>query len=167
MAIALLNRISSASISRPAHDRQQFLAGADQFGIVLADGRGDHNHIGIAEITGAVAGKDIDALAAETLHIGAIGLIGALHPVAEIAKRLGDAAHPDAANSDEMHQADGFGKFHCGAPFLECLTSIASTRSASKPAASSLPMLFAARAISSQASGLCHRLRQQSGQMLP
>ena len=38
--------------------------------------------------------------------IGAVGEVAALHPVAEIVQHLGDAAHADAADADEMERAD-------------------------------------------------------------
>src|ERR687885_68731 len=37
-------------------------------------------------------------------HIGVLAEIAALHPVTEIVQHLGDAAHPDAADSDEMNR---------------------------------------------------------------
>ena len=45
-------------------------------------------------------------LPAQPLDIGALGDVGALHLVAEIDQHLGDAAHADAADADEMHRPD-------------------------------------------------------------
>ena len=49
---------------------------------------------------------DRDALVAQALDVGAFGRVGALHRVAEIAQHLGDAAHADAADADEVDGAD-------------------------------------------------------------
>ena len=38
-------------------------------------------------------------------NIGAVGQVAALHLIAEIVQYLGDAAHADAADADEMHAA--------------------------------------------------------------
>jgi hypothetical protein len=43
-----------------------------------------------------------------------VGLVGALHLVAQIVQHLGDAAHADAADSDEMHKADILRHLHAG-----------------------------------------------------
>ncbi len=66
-----------------------------------------------------MADEALDALFAQPLDVGAIGLVGALHAVAEIAQHLGDAAHADAANADEMHQADGLRHLHLAPSLLE------------------------------------------------
>ena len=101
-----------------AHDRQQLLARRVQFGIGLLD-RGRHDDdFGLAEVLGPVADEALDALFAQALHIGAVGLVGALHAVAEIAQHLGDAAHADAADADEMHQPDRLRHLHAVIPFL-------------------------------------------------
>src|SRR5690606_13416062 len=53
-----------------------------------------------------LADEDPDAEALEPLHIGAVGEIAALHRVAEIVHDLGNAAHADAADADEVNVAD-------------------------------------------------------------
>ena len=98
------------------HDRQQLLARGLQLRIGFLDrGRDDHD-FGVAEVLGAVADEALDALVAQALHVGAVGLVGALHAVAEIVQHLGDAAHADAADADEMHQADRLRHLHARAP---------------------------------------------------
>src|SRR5690606_8234937 len=66
-------------------------------------------------------------------------------------QRLGDAAHADAADADEMHDPDGLRHLHEPDPSLNCPTetpeAIASVRSASNRVASVRPTLFAASAI--------------------
>jgi len=47
-----------------------------------------------------------DAGVAQPLDVGALRLVGTLHGIAEILQHLGDAAHADAADADEMDGAD-------------------------------------------------------------
>ena len=94
------------------HDRQQLLARGLELGVGLLDRGRDDDDFGIAEILGAVADEARDALVAQPLHIGAVGLVGALHAIAEIVQHLGDAAHADAADADEMHRADCLRHLH-------------------------------------------------------
>src|SRR5690606_17684941 len=66
-------------------------------------------------------------------------------------QRLGDAAHADAADADEMHDPDGLRHLHEPTPSLNFPTgtpvAIASVRSASNRVASVRPTLFAPFAI--------------------
>src|SRR5437667_12441370 len=55
---------------------------------------------------------DLGALVAQTLDVGAVGGVAALHGVAEIDEHLGDAAHADAADADEMDRTDIARQFH-------------------------------------------------------
>jgi hypothetical protein len=59
-----------------------------------------------------VADGDLDALVAQALDVGAVRHIGAGDGVAEIGQHLGDAAHADAADADEMHRTDVARQFH-------------------------------------------------------
>ncbi len=95
-----------------AHHRQALHASRDEFGIVLLDRRRHHHDLGVAEIFGAVSDGDLHALVAQPFDVGAVGLVGALHGVAEIHQHLGDAAHADAADADEMHRTDVARQFH-------------------------------------------------------
>ena len=89
-----------------AHHRQPLRACRQQFRIVGLD-RGRHDqHPGVAEIAGGVADHDLDALLAQSLDVGAFGLVGTLHDIAEIDHHLGNAAHADAADTDKMHRTD-------------------------------------------------------------
>src|SRR6185312_7516205 len=109
--------------------------------------------LGVAEILRPVADEAFDALRAQALHVGAVRLVGTLHAVAEIGEHLRDAAHADAADADEMHQADRFRHLHARCPFLKSATptppAIASVRSASNRAASGFPAERAAAAMES------------------
>src|ERR1700732_148999 len=64
-------------------------------GIVLLHRGGDDHHLGVAEIVGAVTDLHGNAERAQPLH-----------GVAEIGRDLGNAAHADAADADEMQRAD-------------------------------------------------------------
>src|ERR1700685_2217168 len=92
--------------------------------------------------------RDLHALVAQPLDVGALGLVGALHRIAEVHHHLGDAAHADAADADEMHRPNvrrevlGFSGPRRAAPkpsWLPPAAATFSTRSASRSAASSRP----------------------------
>ena len=91
---------------RAPHHRNALGTRGEQFRIVALDRGGHHQHVGARDVLRPVADRDIDALLAQPHHIGAFRCIGALHRVAEIAQHLGDAAHADAADADEMNGAD-------------------------------------------------------------
>ena len=78
----------------------------DDFGIIGLDRRGHDDDLGGIEIFRAMADRDANAEFSEPLCIGALGEIAALHLVTEIVQDLGDAAHADAADPDEMQGAD-------------------------------------------------------------
>ena len=118
MAIAWRKRISSASISARRTTGSRRSRAATSSGLVFFDRGGDHNHLGLAQIPGAVADETFDALVAQPLDIGAVGLIGALDRVAEIVQHLGNTAHADAADADEMHDAYALRHLHVEAPWL-------------------------------------------------
>ena len=83
-------------------------ARGDDFGIVFLHGGGNDDDARLAEIFGLMADGDCDALLAQALDIGVVGQIAALNLVAEIMQDFGDAAHADAADADEMNDADRF-----------------------------------------------------------
>ena len=89
-----------------AHDRNALGARGQQFGIVALDRGRHHHHIGPGEVLGLMTDADPDALVAETIDVGALEGVGALHGVAEIAQHLGDAAHPDTPDPDEVDGSD-------------------------------------------------------------
>src|SRR5712691_9798856 len=57
-----------------------------------------------------MADRHRNAEAGQPARIGAVDQVAALHPVAEIVQYLGDAAHADAADPDEMNGSDRFGQ---------------------------------------------------------
>ena len=73
---------------------------------------------------------------AQALDVGALGRVGALNLVAQIVHDLGDAAHADAADADEMDGADvqrnaggdGDGGHHAAFLSASCSTTSASLR---------------------------------------
>ncbi|QTK78009.1 hypothetical protein AT6N2_C0037 [Agrobacterium tumefaciens] len=145
---------------RTANDRQVLFPRRDEFRIALLDRSGNDHDFRITNIISGVADKYFDTLLTQTLHIGAFRLIRALHPVAEIVKHFGNAAHADPAYADEMHKAYGFRHLHAPTPsflFLnsctDCPEAIASTRSASTSAACGLPVALAAAAVAERRSG--------------
>ena len=95
-----------------AHHRQPLRAGGDKLRIVGFDRRRDDDDAGAVEVFGLMADRDLHAFVAQPLDVGAVGLVGALHDIAEIHQHLGDAAHADAADADKMHRADVARQFH-------------------------------------------------------
>ncbi len=59
-----------------------------------------------------MADRNLGALVAQPLDVGAVGGVGALHRITEIHQHLGDAAHADAADADEVHRTDIARQFH-------------------------------------------------------
>src|SRR5476651_2319016 len=99
-----------------------------------------------------------DAMTDQAPHIGIVGKIAALHLIAEIVQDLGDAAHADAADADEMNRTDREGQrshaaFSRAAGWLPLVPIIARARSARFCAASGRPSVFAAAAASARRSG--------------
>ena len=97
---------------RAAHHRQPLGARRHQFRIVALDRGRHHHHIGAVDILCLVADRDLDALVAQPFHVGAFRHVGAGHRVVEIAQHLGDPAHADPPDPDEMDRADVARQFH-------------------------------------------------------
>ena len=106
MATQERRRMISASISARRTSGRPERAGGIELDIAGLDGGGIDHRMRVLEIVGAVADGNGDAHGAQALDIGAFGNVRALHLVAEIVHDLGDAAHADAANADEMNGAD-------------------------------------------------------------
>src|SRR5205814_7863318 len=75
-------------------------------GIIGLHCRGDHHHLGVGQVLGLVADLHENAELLQPVYIGAVNEIATLHGIAEIVQDLGDAAHADAANADEVDLAD-------------------------------------------------------------
>ena len=91
----------------PAHQRDSLLAGGDHLRIVLLDRRGiDHRGDVRAHVGGVMADEDLRPQLLQPLGIGRALGVGALHDIADAQHDLGDAAHADAADADEMDRAD-------------------------------------------------------------
>jgi len=78
-------------------------AGFDDFGILLSDGGTDDDHFGTGYVLRAVSLEDCGAQAGETLRSGRILEIRPGDSVAEVEQNLGDTAHADATDTDEMN----------------------------------------------------------------
>src|SRR4029077_16688871 len=83
-----------------------------ELGIVALDGGGDDDDGGAFDVAGVVADLDRDALLAQALDVGAVGDVRAAHRVAEVRQHLGDAAHADATDADEMNRTDVARQLH-------------------------------------------------------
>ena len=87
-------------------DGDQPAVGFEDFGVVGPHrGRG-HHHVDVGEVLAAVAITDRSAQLTEAPGDLALFEVGTGHLVAEIDEHLGDAAHADAADADEVDFAD-------------------------------------------------------------
>src|SRR6185436_5842332 len=113
------------------------------------------DHRGVAEILGAVADYRPDAELGEAPDVGALGLVGALHAVAEVVQDLGDPRHADAADADKVDHPDVERQPPHAASFARPPFSGArrATKSASRSAASRRPSARAAAAAAASGAG--------------
>jgi hypothetical protein len=72
-------------------------------GILLIDGGAGHHHPGADHVGGSVALKDGCSQAHQPVGNAGLAQIGAGNGVPEGQQNLRDAAHPDAANPNEMN----------------------------------------------------------------
>jgi hypothetical protein len=99
-----------------------------QLRIVALDRRRHHQHVGAGDVFGFVADADADALVAQAGDVGAFGGVRALHRIAEIAQHLGDAAHADAADPDEVDGSDLARQSHEAVPVIARTGCLGSAR---------------------------------------
>src|SRR5262249_6312402 len=106
----------------------------------------------LSEICRVVPDMSRDAPLAQTLEVGALRSIRALHLIAEIGEHLGDPRHADAADADEVDGAELFGEFHSHR-LCHFERPVRRTRSASRSAASGMPAPRARAAMSARREG--------------
>ena len=104
-----------------AHHGNAPLARRHQFRIVALDRGGDDDDLGPVDILGLVADRDLCALLAQAVEIVIVGGVRALHGIAEIDQHLGDAAHADPADPDEVDGSDLARQSHALFPDLAAL----------------------------------------------
>ena len=90
----------------PRDDRDAALVGRDHLGVVRPDGRGGDDDVGVADMGGVVAPVDRGAQVVQTLGDIRRTQIRAADLVAQIEEDLGDPAHADAADPDEVDAPD-------------------------------------------------------------
>ena len=89
-----------------AHHRNAAFARRRQFRIVALDRGGDHDDLRAVDVLRLVADRDPRAVLAQTVEIVIVRGVRALHGIAEIEQHLGDAAHADPADPDEVDGSD-------------------------------------------------------------
>jgi hypothetical protein len=89
-----------------ADDRNATLSRGLKFGIAGLNRTRDDEKGSAVDIGGVVTDQAGDALGAKPGEIGAVFEVAALHMKAARMHHLGDRAHADAANADDMEQAD-------------------------------------------------------------
>ena len=137
-----------------ADDRQALLAGRLQLHIAVLDGRGEHHRLGPHQIDRVMADEDAQPLVAQAPHIGAVLAVRALHRVAQLGQDLGDGAHADAADADDVERPETGGHFHVATlplppPAMHCGPRGAHLHVASRPAPASASTTSARRATAS------------------
>ena len=88
-----------------ADDGDAALLGSLEFGVARLNRAGDH-HVGDAvEVGGVMPDQAADIVRAQAIEIGALLEVAPLHLVAAGVHDLGDGAHADAADADDVHEA--------------------------------------------------------------
>ena len=95
-----------------AHDGQSALARSLELGIAGLDGRGDDDETRADQVHRIVADEHANTLGAQTADIGAVLLVAALHRVALGVQDLGNRAHADAADAQNVHGPQLAGHLH-------------------------------------------------------
>ena len=106
IATQLFSRISSASISARRTTGMRWARAAISSGLSRLIAVDTTSTSAPSTFSALWPTADLDALVAQPRDIGALGGVRALHGVAEIAQDLGDAAHADAADPDEVDGSD-------------------------------------------------------------
>ena len=128
----------SASISARRTSGRLISARCVEFHIAGFDGRGIDDGMGVFQIVRIVADDDGNAHRAQALDVGAFGGVRTLNLVAQIVHDLGDAAHADAADADEVNGADVERNARLVRASSCAPSQAASTRSARRAVASGL-----------------------------
>src|SRR5947209_11690328 len=107
------------------------------------------------DVDGGVADRHRDTLLAQPFDISAVGHVRSGDRVDEIAQHLGNPAHADPADPNEMNWADILRQFqlHVGPVSLSVRFAMRMTNSASRSAASIAPIDFAPCAIGASRAG--------------
>ena len=112
MAIADFGRISSASISARRTTGRPRARASTSSGLSRLIAEETTTTAASPRFCGVMADRDLDAAVAQPLHIGAVGNVGAAHAIVLVGQNLGDAAHADPADADEMDRTDVARQFH-------------------------------------------------------
>ncbi len=97
-----------------ANDRQALGARRIELRVARFHGGGDHDEAGAHQVDRIVPDKHADALAAQAPDVGALLLVAALNRVAFGMHDLGDGAHADAADAEDVNRAHVEGHLHGG-----------------------------------------------------
>src|SRR5690606_15047217 len=129
--------------------REHAAARRHQLRVVALDGGGDHQDGCRLDIALGVADEHRNAELLQALDARVLGDVAALHGIAEVVQDLGDPAHADAADSDEVDGSDVERKLSHAAALraFEAVVAWRSTRSARRSTASGTPTPRAASAM--------------------
>ena len=93
---------------RPLKDRDAARDRAGDLGIIIVDGGGADDKIGIAEIVRRVTDGHGNAQRAQVLHGGGVVHVAALHGESHGMQDLGERAHRHAADAGEVRPLAGY-----------------------------------------------------------
>ena len=99
---ALLQAHQFGQHHRAGHDGNAPLTCGNDFRILIRHRTRHHHHIGHLQIFRAMAKLHPRTRRAQALYRGAVGQIGTGHLIAKVEQHLGNAAHADATDADEM-----------------------------------------------------------------
>jgi hypothetical protein len=90
----------------PGDDRDHPLPGLENLRVVLLNGRGGDHHINMRQVLAGMADVDLAADGCQALRGIRLAQVGAGDLVAQVQQDLGNAAHADAADADEVDFLD-------------------------------------------------------------
>ena len=88
------------------HYRNALLERQRHLGVGSIDRAGHYQHIGTGNVTGLMADENLRTEALQTLGTGRHLEVRAGHLVTQVEQHLGDSAHADPADTDEMDATD-------------------------------------------------------------
>ncbi len=95
-----------------ANDGKSFGTRRLELGVAGLHSRRDDDRAGADEVDRIMADEHAHALGAQTPHVGAVLLVAALNRIALRQQYLGDGAHADAANADDVEGPELAGHLH-------------------------------------------------------
>src|SRR5438477_2323782 len=87
----------------PSHRPLGGTAGCDQDGVVLLNGRGENDQLGLLRVFCAMLVIKFQTESLQAFHLERNGLVRPAHPVTKLEQERGNATHPAAGNADQVN----------------------------------------------------------------